>query len=211
MHHAADALALLADTEYDQLRGAIQARRILVPTRTLPDDYDIPRPYAPAPSEHTSTLLSHYRDTCHASRDAAATIGRAAQAAHAPSRALTTARAASQPASPARQTPPPKPRRAAKNTHPTCPAPCNTPCFASASPAPPCSIAEPTSTGPASGCLSTPLTSYHPGTSAPGPARSTSQQPPPHSLTTHSPPPTAGRRSSSTSRAHRNQETKNQN
>jgi len=104
VHHAADALALLADTEYDHLRGAIQARRILVPTRTLPDDYDIPRPYAPAPSEHTSILLSHYRDACHASRDAATTIGRAAQATHAPSRALTTVRAASQPASPARGT-----------------------------------------------------------------------------------------------------------
>jgi hypothetical protein len=102
IHYAADALALLADTEYDHLCGAIQARRILVPTRTLPDDYDIPRPYAPAPGEHTSILLSHYRDACHASRDAAATIGRAAQATCAPSRALTAARAASQPTSPAR-------------------------------------------------------------------------------------------------------------
>jgi hypothetical protein len=102
VHHAADALALLADTEYDHLRGAIQARRILVPTRTLPDDYDIPRPYAPAPDESTSILLSQYRDACHASRNAAATIGHAAQATRAPSRALTAARAASQPASPAR-------------------------------------------------------------------------------------------------------------
>jgi hypothetical protein len=75
-----------------------------VPTRTLPDDYDIPRPYAPATSEHTSTLLSHYRGACHASRAAAATIGRAAQATRAPSRALTAARTASQPASPARGT-----------------------------------------------------------------------------------------------------------
>jgi hypothetical protein len=104
VHHAADALALLAGIEYDHLRGAIQARRILVPTRTLPDDYDIPRPYGPAPSEHTSILLSQYRDACHASYAAAATIGRAAQATRAPSRALTAARAAFQPASPARDT-----------------------------------------------------------------------------------------------------------
>jgi hypothetical protein len=104
VHHAADALAALADTEYDHLRGAIQARRILVPTRTLPDDYDIPRPYAPAPDQHTRTLLSHYRDACHASRDTAAMIGRAAQVTRAPSQALTTARAASQSASPAHDT-----------------------------------------------------------------------------------------------------------
>jgi hypothetical protein len=104
VHHAADALALLADTEYDHLRGAIQARRILVPTRTLTDDYDIPRPYAPAPNEHTRTLLSQYGDACHASRDAAAMIGRAAQATRAPSQALTAARAASQPASPVSDT-----------------------------------------------------------------------------------------------------------
>jgi hypothetical protein len=101
VHHAADALAMLADTEHDRLRGAIRAKRILVPTRTLPDDYDIPRPNAPAPDEHTRALLSQYRDARHASRDAAATIGHAAQATRAPSRALTAARAASQPASPA--------------------------------------------------------------------------------------------------------------
>src|SRR5262249_12938378 len=67
-------------------------------------DYDIPRPYAPASSEHTSILLGHYRDACHASRDAAVTIGRAAQATRAPSWALVAARAASQPAGPARDT-----------------------------------------------------------------------------------------------------------
>jgi hypothetical protein len=107
VHHAADAVALLAETEHQQLRGAIHARRILVPTRTLTDDYDIPRPYAPAPSEHISVLLTRYRDARHASRHAAATIGRAAQATHALSRTLATARAAAStthPASPAGDT-----------------------------------------------------------------------------------------------------------
>jgi hypothetical protein len=107
VHHAADALALLADTEHDHVRGAICAKRILVPTRTLPDDYDIPRPYAPAPNEHTSTLLTRYHDTTQATRHAVATIGRAAQATHAPSQTLVTARAATHtthPVSPAPDT-----------------------------------------------------------------------------------------------------------
>jgi hypothetical protein len=114
VHHAADAVALLAETEHQHLRGAIHAHRILVPTRTLTDDYDIPRPYAPAPSEHTTALITRYCDTSRASRRAAATIGRAAQATHAPSRILVTARAAASithpansarhPASPARDT-----------------------------------------------------------------------------------------------------------
>jgi hypothetical protein len=146
VHHAADAVALLADTEHQQLRGAIHAHRILAPTRTLTNDYDIPRPYAPAPSEHTTTLLTRYRDTRHASRHAATTMGRAAQATHAPSRILLTARAAAStthpassarhPASPARDTgqvAPPGQEQA-----PDVPGPCNTPCSDSASPTPPC-------------------------------------------------------------------------
>ena len=94
VHHAGEALALLAETEHDQLRAAAHAGRILVPTRTLPDDYNIPRPYATALPEHTGPLLARYRDASHASRQATTPIGRAADATGAPSRALTTARAA---------------------------------------------------------------------------------------------------------------------
>jgi len=104
VHQATDALALLADTEYGQLHGAIQAGRIMVPTRTLTDDYDIPHPYAPAPEERTGALLARYRDATQASRQATAPIGRAAHATGAPSRVLTTAQEATQtvgPASPA--------------------------------------------------------------------------------------------------------------
>ena len=92
VHHAAEAVALLAETEHEQLRQAIQARRILVPTRTLPSDYNIPRPYAPALLEDTRALLTRYRDTTRASQQTAAAIGRAACAAKAPSRILATAR-----------------------------------------------------------------------------------------------------------------------
>jgi hypothetical protein len=92
VHHAAEAAALLAETEHEQLHQAIRAGRILVPTRTLTGDYNIPRPYAPALLEETSALLTRYHDTTRASHHAAATIGRAAHAAKAPSRALATAR-----------------------------------------------------------------------------------------------------------------------
>jgi hypothetical protein len=92
VHHAGEAAALLAETEHEQLHRAIRARRILVPTRTLTGDYNIPRPYAPALLEDTSSLLTRYRDTTRASHQAAAAIGRAAHAAKAPSRALATAR-----------------------------------------------------------------------------------------------------------------------
>jgi hypothetical protein len=96
VHHAGEALALLAETEHDQLRAAAHAGRILVPTRTLPDDYNIPRPFATALPEHTGPLLARYRDARHATRQAANPIGRAGDATGAPSRTLTTARAATQ-------------------------------------------------------------------------------------------------------------------
>jgi hypothetical protein len=96
VHHAGEALALLSETEHGQLRAAAQAGRILVPTRMLPDDYDIPRPFGPALPEHTGPLLARYRDASQASYQATAGVGRAAEATGAPSRTLTTARAATQ-------------------------------------------------------------------------------------------------------------------
>ena len=52
VHHAAEALVLLADTEHDQLHQAVRARRIFVPTRTLPGDHNIPA-RLPPPSSKT--------------------------------------------------------------------------------------------------------------------------------------------------------------
>jgi hypothetical protein len=92
VHHAAEAIALLAETEHEQLRQAVRARRILIPTRTLTGDYDIPRPYAPAPAGRTSPLLARYHDTSRASRQTTTSIGHAACATRAPSQILATAR-----------------------------------------------------------------------------------------------------------------------
>jgi hypothetical protein len=96
VHHACEALALLSETEHHQLRAAAEAGQILVPTRMLPDDYDIPRPYATALPEHTGPLLACYRDASQASRQAITPIERAAEATGAPSRTLAAARAATQ-------------------------------------------------------------------------------------------------------------------
>jgi len=92
VHQAAEAIALLAGTEHHHLHGALHAHRILVPTRTLSSDYDIPRPYSPAPEQCTGPLLGRYQNARKASRQATTGIGRAAHAAGAPSRVLATAR-----------------------------------------------------------------------------------------------------------------------
>jgi hypothetical protein len=103
VHQATDALALLAETEHHQLQGAARAGRILVPTRTLDGDYDIPRPYGPVPQEVVGTLLARYRDTTQAGRQATATFGHAARATGASSRILATAREVTHTTGPAAQ------------------------------------------------------------------------------------------------------------
>ena len=51
IHQAADGLALLAGTERHQLQAAAQTGRILVPTRALTGDYDIPALTAQRPQK----------------------------------------------------------------------------------------------------------------------------------------------------------------
>jgi hypothetical protein len=65
-----------------------------VPTRSLPDTYDIPDPYAHAPPGRIESVLAVYQHTSEASaraRDAAAEV---AEITRAPSRMLAAARAA---------------------------------------------------------------------------------------------------------------------
>ena len=51
-HHACDAVTSLAYAQREQIRTAASAGRLLVPTRSLPDTMDIPRPFAPALRDH---------------------------------------------------------------------------------------------------------------------------------------------------------------
>jgi hypothetical protein len=48
VHHAADAISRIAAADHAAVLDAA-GNRLYVPTRRLPENYDIPHPYAPAP------------------------------------------------------------------------------------------------------------------------------------------------------------------
>lgn len=94
VHHASHTLTHLARAEHEEVRAAAGAGRILVTTRSLPDDFDIPRPFAQAPQERVDALLARYRHAAAASREITATVAVVAEATQGPSRVLTAAEAA---------------------------------------------------------------------------------------------------------------------
>lgn len=59
-HQACDALVQLAAAGYEQICQAHRAGRLHSPTRTLPEDHDIPYPFGPTPGSRVS-LLETYR------------------------------------------------------------------------------------------------------------------------------------------------------
>lgn len=89
VHQVSATLTRLAGAEQQQIRAAARAGRILVTTRSLPDEFDIPRPFARAPRARVERLLSCYRGAAHASRQVTAAIAPVAEATRAPSRMLT--------------------------------------------------------------------------------------------------------------------------
>jgi len=94
VHHASDALQQLADVHHRQAHAAARADRFLVPTRSLPSTYDIPRPYAPAPPDRIGLVLTAYQHASTASSEAFASIAEVAAVTRAPSRVLTLVGAA---------------------------------------------------------------------------------------------------------------------
>ena len=94
VHQACHTLSLLSQTEQERIRAASRAGCILVPTQSLPDTYDIPRPFARAPVERVDLLLDRYADSWRASREATAGVELAAETVRAPSRVLAAARRA---------------------------------------------------------------------------------------------------------------------
>src|ERR1022692_580798 len=94
VHHACHTLTQIAAADQDQIRTAAGAGRLLVPTRSLPDKFDIPHPFAHAPSDRVDQVLADYRDAGTASTRATAAVGEVATAVRAPSQVLTAARAA---------------------------------------------------------------------------------------------------------------------
>jgi hypothetical protein len=77
-----------------QRRAAGDAGRLLVPTRSLPDRFDIPYPFAPAPRGRVNELLGAYHEAGSASAQVTAHVATVAADARAPSHILTVARAA---------------------------------------------------------------------------------------------------------------------
>lgn len=94
VHHASHTLTQLARAEHEEVRAAAQAGRILVTTRSLPDDFDIPRPFARAPQGRVDALLARYRGAGEASHETMAAAAVVAEATQGLSRVLTAAEAA---------------------------------------------------------------------------------------------------------------------
>ena len=93
-HQAADALARVAATDIITVQAAARAGRLYVPTRSLPEGYDVPRPFAPALVSTVLELQDAYRSAAEASTQAARELDELAIAVAAPSKALALARAA---------------------------------------------------------------------------------------------------------------------
>jgi len=93
-HQAVDALARVAMTDLEAVEAADRAGRLYVPTRSLSADYNVPRPFAPAPAARFRVLRDAYRAAVEASIEAAHVLDELTVAARGPSMALALARAA---------------------------------------------------------------------------------------------------------------------
>jgi hypothetical protein len=94
VHHAVSAVASIAATDRRAVDVAVRASRLHVPTRTLPDGYDVPRKFANAVPSTTAALLDAYQAASAASDLAVADLDGLAATVGAPSRILGFARAA---------------------------------------------------------------------------------------------------------------------
>lgn len=93
VHHATDAVSDVASHDAEAVREAASVRRLYMPTRLLPEHYDIPSQYAPAPPAVAGALLSAYDSAIQADLRAAPVLDDLAVAIDAPSNLLAAARA----------------------------------------------------------------------------------------------------------------------
>lgn len=93
-HHVCHTLTRVAEADRDNVRIASMTGRLIVPTRSLPDGYDIPYRFAPAPPSNSAPLLSSYDQAVQASAEATVAMAGIAADLQAHSRVITTARAA---------------------------------------------------------------------------------------------------------------------
>jgi hypothetical protein len=94
VHQSVDALARAAQADMDAVEAADLAGRLYVPTRSLPEYRDVPRPFATAPVSRCLALHDAYRAALDAGIQAAQALDKLSITAGAPSKALALARAA---------------------------------------------------------------------------------------------------------------------
>jgi hypothetical protein len=95
VHHAIDTINQIAANDYEAVLDATASNQLFVPTRLLPDTYDIPHPYAPAPRAHTDALLGAYDTAIQATTRTTTALDDLTSAVNAPSSLLAAARHAS--------------------------------------------------------------------------------------------------------------------
>ena len=96
VHDATDAVIRVGGCDREAIRAAAAQTGLFVPTRLLPGDYNVPRPFTPAPGQTTDALLASYDTAISASTCAATILDDLAIATGAPTRALAAIRAAAQ-------------------------------------------------------------------------------------------------------------------
>jgi len=94
IHHASHTLTFVGEADRSQARSASMTGRLIVPTRSLPDSFDVPYRFAPAPGTRSAPLLSSYDLAVEASAAATDAIAELAAEVKAPSRMLAAYRAA---------------------------------------------------------------------------------------------------------------------
>ena len=92
VHHATDAISRIAACDTDAVRDAASTCRLYLPTRLLPEHYDIPSRYAPAPSALAAELTGCYDTAATATRSAAVALDNLAVTTGSPSSTLAIAR-----------------------------------------------------------------------------------------------------------------------
>ena len=100
VHHVADAINQIAADDHQAVLDAASDHRLYVPVRLLPDTYDIPQPYTPAPRAYVDALLTAYDTATAATARITATLDNLATAINAPSSILAAAHQAATAARP---------------------------------------------------------------------------------------------------------------
>lgn len=97
MHHAADALARTGAADLRAVRTAVRASRLYVPTRTLPEEYDVPYKFGHATPAQAAAVVDAYQAAFEAAVHMVEDLDTLAVTLHSPSRILAAVRAAAHP------------------------------------------------------------------------------------------------------------------